>query len=196
MPRFRIKKGRAVELPGAGMLILGDPARDEGVANASTYTDDLVAAGILEVVDPAAVPPPAPPRSVPVSVVVDETESAGQVVATDGAGGFALTTLSPGANRVVQAGNMGATPTLAMAASDEAVSYVGKLTANATLTITGLAAGQSVRLLLTQDATGGRTLSITAAGSTASVPVNSTANAASVVTGYYDGTDLYVRGAV
>jgi hypothetical protein len=97
--------------------------------------------------------------------------------------------------RVVAAGNLGATPSLAVLPSDEDVALVGTLTANATLTITGLLAGQSVRLLLTQDATGGRTLSITVGGSTAAVTVNPAAGSTSVVTGFYDGTDLYVRGA-
>jgi hypothetical protein len=97
--------------------------------------------------------------------------------------------------RIVSAGNLGATPALAMLASDEDVTLVGTLTANATLTITGLMASQSVRLLLTQDATGGRTLSITVGGSTAAVSVNAAAGASSVVSCFYDGTDLYVRGA-
>jgi hypothetical protein len=97
--------------------------------------------------------------------------------------------------RLVAAGNLGATPSLAMQAGDHDVWLVGTLNANATLTISGLAAGQSARLLLTQDATGGRTLSITVAGSTAAVSVNATAGASSVVSCFYDGTDLYVRGA-
>jgi hypothetical protein len=97
--------------------------------------------------------------------------------------------------RLVAGGNLGATPSLAMQASDHDVWLVGTLNANATLTVTGLAAGQSARLLLTQDATGGRTLSITVGGSTAAVSVNATAGASSVVSCFCDGTDLYVRGA-
>jgi hypothetical protein len=97
--------------------------------------------------------------------------------------------------RLIAAGNLGATPSLAMLASDHDVWLVGTLNANATLTITGLAAGQSARLLLTQDATGGRTLAITVGGSTAAVTVNAAASSSSVVSCFYDGTDLYVRGA-
>jgi hypothetical protein len=97
--------------------------------------------------------------------------------------------------RVVAGGNLGATPSLAMLATDSKVIQVGTLNANATFTITNLAAGQIVVLLLTQDATGGRTLSITVGGSTVAIPVNAAASASTVVTGTYDGTDLYVKGA-
>lgn len=97
--------------------------------------------------------------------------------------------------RVVAGGSLGATPSLAMLSTDGKVMLVGTLSANATLTITSLAAGQVVVLLLTQDATGGRTLSLTVGGSTVAVPVNAAASAYTVVTGNYDGTDLYVKGA-
>lgn len=97
--------------------------------------------------------------------------------------------------RVVAGGSLGATPSLAMLSTDGKVMLVGTLSANATLTITNLSAGQVVVLLLTQDATGGRTLSITVGGSTVAVPVNAAPSAYTVVTGNYDGTDLYVKGA-
>jgi hypothetical protein len=95
---------------------------------------------------------------------------------------------------VVAGGSMGATQSLAMLATDFEVVYVGTLTASATMTITSLLAGQTVRLLLTQDATGSRTFAITVGASTAAVPVNATALAYTVITATYDGTDLYVKG--
>lgn len=97
--------------------------------------------------------------------------------------------------RIVAGGNLGATPNLVLTASDLQVLLVGTLTANATLTLTGLVAGQSVRMLLTQDATGGRTLAVTVGASTAAVTINSAANSVTVVDCIYDGTDLYVKGA-
>jgi hypothetical protein len=97
--------------------------------------------------------------------------------------------------RVVAGGSLGATPSLSMLTSDRDVWLTGTLTANANLTITGLLAAQSVRLLLAQDATGGRTLSVTVGGSTAAVTFPTAANAVGIVDCLNDGTDLYVRGA-
>lgn len=118
--------------------------------------------------------------------------------ATDAELASAVATINAAAaaqRRVVAGGNLGATPSLAMLSSDRDVWLTGTLTANATLTITGLLAAQSVRLLFAQDATGGRTLSITVGGSTAAVSFPAAANAAAIVDCLYDGTDLYVRGA-
>lgn len=97
----------------------------------------------------------------------------------------------------VAGGSLGASPSLNVAAQANPldVIYTGTLTANATLTITGLAAGARLRILLTQDGTGGRTFSITVGGSTAAVTVDLAASASSVADAVYDGTDLYVRGA-
>jgi hypothetical protein len=116
------------------------------------------------------------------------------VTATD-AGGKTVVTIPGGGARLVAGGSMGATPSLAMQATDTIVDYTGTLTANATLTITSLVAGQELRLLLTQDATGGRTFAITVGASTASVTINTVAAATTLVTAVYNGTDLYVKGA-
>jgi hypothetical protein len=97
--------------------------------------------------------------------------------------------------RIVAGGSLGATPSLAMLSTDAEVEYTGTLTANATLTITSLVAGQELRFLLTQDATGSRTFAITVGASTASVTINSLALSATLVIAVYDGTDLYVKGA-
>lgn len=97
--------------------------------------------------------------------------------------------------RTVAGGSMGATPSLAMLSTDAEVAYTGTLTANATLTVTNLSAGQAIRFLLTQDATGSRTFSITVGASTVAVPVNAQPATYTVVTATYDGTDLYVKGA-
>lgn len=129
----------------------------------------------------------------PESLSASEKGAPGGVATLDVDGHVPLSEL-PLRRRLVAGGNLGATPSLAMQATDQDVWLVGALNANATLTLTGLAAGQSVRLLLTQDATGGRTLSIAVGASTAAVAVNAGANATSVVSCFYDGTDLYVRG--
>lgn len=96
--------------------------------------------------------------------------------------------------RLVAGGNLGATPSLAMQSSDKDVWLTGTLTANAVLTIASLVAGHSVRLLLAQDATGGRTLSVQVGASTVAVPVNAAASTVTIVECFYDGTDLYVGG--
>lgn len=92
--------------------------------------------------------------------------------------------------RVVVAGNLGATPTLTIAGDDREVWMTGTLTANAALTISGLATVAIVRLLLLQDGTGGRTLSVN--GTT--VTVNATASSPSIMSCYFDGTNLWVNG--
>jgi hypothetical protein len=95
----------------------------------------------------------------------------------------------------VALGSLGATPTLALAASDVNVVATGTLTANATLTITGLTAGAAVRLVVTQDATGGRTLSVKVGSSTLAVNVSPAPNVTTVVDAMSpDGIDLYVNG--
>jgi hypothetical protein len=95
---------------------------------------------------------------------------------------------------ITAAANLGATATFALAASGEKW-LTGVLTANLILTLTGLAAGARGQLILTPDATGGRTLTVTDGTTSAVVTVNSAASASTVVDAYFDGTDLYLKGA-
>jgi hypothetical protein len=97
-------------------------------------------------------------------------------------------------SRVINAGTLGAAYTLALN-GDKDVTLVGTLTANLTLTITGLTAGATVRFRLTQDATGGRTITfppgtLLPAGVLA---LTAAANAVDQLVGYStDGTALAV----
>lgn len=88
---------------------------------------------------------------------------------------------------VVEGGNLGSTYSLALSAQAETW-LVGTLTANLALTLTSLASGAKFKLLLTQDGTGGRTLTINGT----SVTIASGASALSIVEGYYDGTTVYL----
>jgi hypothetical protein len=92
---------------------------------------------------------------------------------------------------VVQAGSLGATRSQALDPRQETW-LVGTLSANHTLTLTGLAAGAKAKLLLTQDATGGRTLTVSDGTNTQAITITTTAGASTVVDVEYDGTDLYV----
>lgn len=84
-------------------------------------------------------------------------------------------------------GNLGATPTLTL--TTKATQATGTLTANCALTVSGLSAGCAVVLLLTQDGTGGRTLTVN--GTT--VPINATAGSFSEVQlSSPDGSTLYI----
>jgi hypothetical protein len=97
---------------------------------------------------------------------------------------------------VVQGGALGAAFNLDASGHKETW-LVGQLTANCVITITGLAAGSTVRLLLTQDGTGGRTVAVKV-GAPAGVPVPfpTDANGTGVVDCYSpDGVNLYVKGA-
>ena len=95
--------------------------------------------------------------------------------------------------RVVAAGNLTGTHTLDME-SDFQVTLIGTLTANLALTLTNMVAGATALLLLTQDATGGRTLSVTFGGDTTPVEIPNGAGEIAGVRAYYDGTDLYLTG--
>lgn len=90
--------------------------------------------------------------------------------------------------RVVTAGNLGAAYELDVQ-EDYNVLLVGTLNANNALTFTNLGLGSTVSIVLTQDATGGRTLTI--AGS--AVAVNPTAASVTVIRCYSpDGSTVYV----
>src|ERR1035438_8467688 len=76
-----------------------------------------------------------------------------EVISESGGGG------GSGSATVVNGGNLGSTYTLALGSSP-LVQFTGTLVANCALTVSGAVAGCSVIMLLQQDATGGRTLSI------------------------------------
>lgn len=103
-------------------------------------------------------------------------------------GGYVDGQIAP---NIVQGGNLGATRSQALSASRETW-LVGTLNANHTLTLTSLTAGARAKLLLTQDATGGRTLTLSDGTNSQAITITTTAGASTVVDVEYDGTDLYV----
>jgi hypothetical protein len=112
------------------------------------------------------------------ALIFDMTESGG-ILEPGSAGGDAA---------VIPGGNLGSTYTLALAGQPNTF-LTGTLNANNAMTVTGLSAGCSAVLLLAQDATGGRTLTI--GGQSVGIPT--LANAfISVQLWSPDGTNLYV----
>ncbi len=92
----------------------------------------------------------------------------------------------------VAAGNLGASYALNLA-SGKAVQVTGTLTANCVINVTGLAAGVSAVLLLSQDATGGRTLSVNDGSGAQLVAIPTAAGSlCEVLLSSPNGTDLYV----
>jgi hypothetical protein len=85
-------------------------------------------------------------------------------------------------------GNLGASKTLTLGSIS--VMATGTLTANCALTVAGLTAGCSVVLLLSQDGTGGRTLTIN--GASVTIPLAS-GSVFDVLLWSPDGTNLYVQ---
>jgi hypothetical protein len=98
--------------------------------------------------------------------------------------------------QVVAQGNLGASYTLNTGSiPGQSVMLTGTLNANCTITVSGIAAGTSALFLLTQDATGGRTLSISNGVTSQPVAIPSAANAQTEVWLYSpDGTTLYIQG--
>jgi hypothetical protein len=95
---------------------------------------------------------------------------------------------------VLTPGNLGATYTLNLTGLKD-ILLVATLDANCTLSVTGQSAGVKVTLQLTQDGTGGRTLSLGSGILTPSangVPLTSTAGSTDILTGYSDGTSLFL----
>jgi hypothetical protein len=91
---------------------------------------------------------------------------------------------------VISGGNLGSTYTLALAGAKETW-LTGTLTANLTITVTGLTAGAKIRINLTQPASW--TLSIDDGSGAVSVPIPITATSGIVIIGSSpNGTDLYV----
>lgn len=97
------------------------------------------------------------------------------------------------ASRIAALGSMGATPSLALTSADtQLVVATGTLTANAVLAITGMLAGQTVRLIITQDATGGRILNVTVnGGSSYTIGVVPLIAGNTLVDIFYDGTNVW-----
>jgi hypothetical protein len=93
---------------------------------------------------------------------------------------------------MVNGGAIGVSYTLALT-NDAYVSMYGILTANATITVTGLTPGASFRMLLTQDATGSHTVRVSDGSTSVDVPILPTALSASVIDGFSpDGTTIYI----
>lgn len=125
-----------------------------------------------------------------------ETDT-GKLKIGDGASAWTALSYISGSSgpRIVALGNMGASPTLALASTDKDVLVTGTLTANATLTVTGLTAGVSITLVLTQDATGSRTFVFSPTAKKVGgqpLPFSTTPGAVDVVAAFSpDGTNLY-----
>ncbi len=99
-----------------------------------------------------------------------------------GSGGAAAT--------LVAAGNLGATRTQVVAANST-TRLTGTLNANHVLTFTG-SAGSLLEVRGKQDATGGRSFTVTDGTSTYAAPIPTGAGAAFEVFVYSDGTDIFV----
>lgn len=95
---------------------------------------------------------------------------------------------------ITAGGLLGAASTLALGGLKE-VWLTGTLTANLAITVTGLTVGAKFRLLFAQDATGGRTLAINDGTGAVAVAIPLGAFAGVIVSGYFDGTDLFVEAA-
>lgn len=68
---------------------------------------------------------------------------------------------------------------------DNSINQSLTLTQNATMTVTHAIAGDRINLIVTQDATGTRTLSLPTIGT---ITIRTTANSTTAISGYYDGT--------
>lgn len=161
-------------------------------APGSTSTVDLLSIGSSFYVLPVSLPGPRGATG-----ATGAAGPAGPTGPTGPAGGAGATgpigPIGPaGANaQVVQAGNLGSTYTLTITNANDTW-LVGTLTANLTLTVSGLASGGRARLLLDQDATGGRTLSVSDGTNSVNVPISSTGGSSSTVDLLSVGTNLYV----
>lgn len=96
--------------------------------------------------------------------------------------------------RTVSGGAIGASLSLTIQLSDREVWLSGTLTANVAFTLTGLRAGVTVVLLLSQDASGGWGITVNG-GAVNLGPGALAANASFQIPCRYDGTDLYVGSA-
>jgi hypothetical protein len=83
-------------------------------------------------------------------------------------------------------GNLGSSATVTAASKNTLA--IGTLTASCALTVTGMSAGDTLRLALLQDGTGGRSLTINGSN----VPVNTSASSLTRIQVEYDGTNYYV----
>jgi hypothetical protein len=83
---------------------------------------------------------------------------------------------------IVAPGTLGAAYTLNLL-SDANVMLVGTLDSNTVITLSGMAAGAVFRLVLTQDATGGRSVTVTDGVGPAPVSINAVALSTTVIEG-------------
>lgn len=94
--------------------------------------------------------------------------------------------------RVVAGGNLGAAYTFNLA-NDSYVFLTGTLNANCTITVSGRTTGARFRLLLTQDATGGRTLTVSDGTTPQAVTIATTASATVAIDGSCPNTsDVWI----
>jgi hypothetical protein len=104
-------------------------------------------------------------------------------------GVFVIESANAGGSNVIAAGSLGSGYTLALGGSPR-VQLTGTLTANCAMTVTGLTVGCSATLLLQQDSTGGRSLTID--GQSIVVPVAAN-EFLDVELWSPDGTNLYAQ---
>jgi len=98
-----------------------------------------------------------------------------------------------GSTHFVAAGEIGAALALDLAGRNDTL-LVATLTANATITVSGLTAGAQFRLLLKQDTPGGRTASLTDGTSTLALPLNPAAGDSTVLDCVSpNGTDIVIQ---
>lgn len=189
---------RQQEGSGSRSILVGDQFADAITAKALTDVEAAIGAetsraGTAESVLASAVTAEASARGTADGLLVPLTQKG----ANSGVGSLDSSGRQPIAQSpvsVVRAvsfalGNMGATPSVDLGSVvNQRAMVTGVLNANAALTLANLAAGQVTLLLLTQDGTGGRTLSIN--GTAVTIP--GTAGASCVIQCTYDGTSLYV----
>ena len=93
---------------------------------------------------------------------------------------------------VTTPGNLGATQTLSFTGIDEH-NLSGILNSNLLVTFTNLHSAARFRIMVTQDSTGGRVLTLTDGTSTFTPVLDLSPSATTIVKGFYDGTDVYIE---
>lgn len=180
-----------------------DAGEERNIDTAGAWEQQLITAGTLLIVDPDEVPPsPAEPfvqspRKLFVAsneptmersdLWIDRDNFKLYERATDGSTDL-VGELGGGSHRIVAGGNLGAAYTFATQ-GDQAVWLTGTLTHDLVLTLGGLVPGAVLTMILQQDATGGR--SVTLSDDTV-IPVSDEPSATAIITVYVLATDNLV----
>jgi hypothetical protein len=113
--------------------------------------------------------------------------AAGKLLGSDSAGNASWQTPGASAPTVLAPGNLGSAYTVNFASSGANVVLVATLNANITITLASRSAGCHLEAILTQDSTGGRTVTISDGSLTQLVTVATAAGAATTIAADCDG---------